>query len=322
MIRTTFGRLAAGLVVVAIVLAYAAGAAAQSTGMVKGKVVDPEGNPVEGAKISIIQKGSSKGRELKTNKKGEFIQLGVFPGEYTISAEKEDNKASTDMHVGLGDNPDVELKLGHAGPSPAMKAKADALQKLFDDGVAASKAGNNDDAIAKFTEAAKIAPNCADCYYNIGVASAKKNDLDGAETAYKKALELKPDYCDALSNLATVYNAQKKLDLALETSTKAGQCGGGAAADAGGASAGSLYNQGVILWNQGKYPEAKAKFEASAKADPNNAEAQYRLGMANLNLGDIKGAVAALEACQKAAPSGPHAEEIKGMLPSLRAMIK
>jgi tetratricopeptide (TPR) repeat protein len=303
----------------AVVLAYAAGAAAQ-TGTVKGKVVDAQGNPVEGAKVTIIQKGSTKGRELKTNKKGEFVQLGIFPGEYTIAAEKEDLKSSTDMHVGLGDNPDVDLKLARAGPSPEMKAKADALEKVFDQGVEASKAGNYDDAIAKFNEAVKMAPNCADCYYNIGVASAKKGDLAASEEAYKKALELKPDYCDALANLANVYNAEKKLDLALETTTKAGQCGGGSGAGAsgGGQSAGSLYNQGVILWNQGKYPEAKEKFAAAAKADPNNAEAQYRLGMADINLGDMAAATAAFEAYLKAAPSGPHAAEVKGFLAAMK----
>jgi tetratricopeptide (TPR) repeat protein len=320
MVRTRLGRFAAGLLATAVVLAYATGAAAQ-TGMVKGKVTDAQGNPVEGAKVSIIQKGSKTGREVKTNKKGEFVQLGVFPGNYTISAVKEDGKASVDMPVSIGDNPDVLLQLSHTGPSPEAKAKADALQKIFDEGVAASKAGKYDDAIAKFTEAAGMVPNCADCYYNIGVSNALKQDLPAAETAYKKALELKPDHCDALSNLANIYNMEKKLDLALETTTKAGQCGAGAAgaaAGGGGGNTNSLYNEGVILWNQGKYPEAKAKFEASAKADPNNAEAQYRLGMSDVNLGDMPGATAAFEAYLKAAPDGPHAAEVKNFLAAMK----
>jgi len=204
-----------------------------------------------------------------------------------------------------------ECRSGGAGHRP----------KTFDDGVAASKAGNNDEAIAKFTEAAGMAPNCADCYYNIGVANVQKQNLPGAEEAYKKAIELKPDHCDALANLANVYNAEKKLDLALETTSKAGQCGGGAAAGAAGGGGGnptSLYNEGVILWNQGKYPEAKAKFEASAKMDPGNAETQYRLGMANINIGDMAGATAAFEACLKAAPNGPHAAEVKGFLAAMK----
>src|SRR5438046_10065777 len=110
MVRTTLGRFAAGLLAAAVVLAYAGSAAAQ-TGMVKGKVTDAQGNPVEGAKVTIIQKGAKSGRELKTNKKGEFVQLGVFSGSYTIAAEKDDMKASVDMPVSIGDNQDVNLSL-------------------------------------------------------------------------------------------------------------------------------------------------------------------------------------------------------------------
>ena len=51
------------------------------------------------------------------------------------------------------------------------------LSKTFDEGVAASAAGNFDEAIAKFTEALKTNPQCSDCYYNIGVANAEKKDL-------------------------------------------------------------------------------------------------------------------------------------------------
>ena len=320
MVRTKLGRYAASLMALAVTLAFAATAAAQ-VGTVKGKVMDAQGKPVEGATVSIVQKGAKSGRTLKTNKKGEFVQVGIFPANYVITAEKDNEKANAEMTVSIGENPDVNLTLSHTGPSPEAKAKQDALQKAFDDGVAASKAGNNDEAIAKFTEAAGMVPNCADCYYNIGVANVQKQNLAGAEEAYKKAIELKPDHCDALANLANVYNAEKKLDLALETTGKAGQCGGGAAGAAGSGGGGnptSLYNEGVILWNQNKYPEAKAKFEAAAKADPTNAETQYRLGMADLNVGDMAGAAAAFEACLKAAPSGPHAAEVKGILGSLK----
>jgi len=320
MVRTKLGRYAAGLMALAVTLAFAATAAAQ-VGTVKGKVMDAQGNPVEGATVTITQKGAKSGRTLKTNKKGEFVQVGIFPANYVITAEKDNEKANAEMTVSIGENPDVNLKLSHTGPSPEVKAKQELLQKTFDEGVAASKAGNNDEAIAKFTEAAGMVPNCADCYYNIGVANVQKQNLAGAEEAYKKAIELKPDHCDALANLANVYNAEKKLDLALETTGKAGQCGGGAAGAAGSGGGGnptSLYNEGVILWNQNKYPEAKAKFEAAAKADPTNAETQYRLGMADLNVGDMAGAAAAFEACLKAAPSGPHAAEVKGILGSLK----
>ena len=322
MVRSTAGRLAAAAVAAIVMLAYAAGAGAQVTGMVKGKVVDASGAPVAEAKITVTQKGAKSGREIKSGKKGDFVQMGLNPGIYVVTAEKGDLKGTLETQVHLGDADDIEIKIGHAGPSAEAAAKSAALQKSFDEGVALSKAGKSDEAIAKFNETLALAPNCQDCYYNIGFSNIQKKDYAAAEAAFKKAIELKPDYVDAWNGLANVYNSQGKTDLALEASNKAAQySGGGAAAagaGAGGGSSSSLYNQGVILWNAGKYPEAKEKFDAATKADPNNADAQYRLGMANVNLGDMTGAVAAFEAYLKAAPSGPHADEVKGFIAAMK----
>jgi tetratricopeptide (TPR) repeat protein len=314
MVGKTLGQRIARAAAAVVVLLWAAGAAAQ-TGMIRGIVTDSQGKPVEGATVTITQKGNSTKRVVKTNKKGEYVQLGIFPGEYTVLGEKDELKASVDLHLGLGEN-NVPIKLVAAGPSPEEKAKGEALQKAFDDGVALSKDGKYDEAIAKFNDALGMAPSCHDCYYNIGFCQAQKKEWDAAEAAYKKAVELKPDYVEAWNGLANVYNMEKKPDLALEAAAKAGQYS--ASASSGGGNANSLYNQGVILWNQNKFPEAKEKFEAATKADATHADSFYRLGMADLNLGDLPGAIAAFEGYLKAAPDGPHAAEVKGTLAALK----
>jgi Tfp pilus assembly protein PilF len=300
----------------ALVLVSFATPASAQTGMLKGKVVDASDKPIEGAKVVIAAKGMKNSRELKTNKKGEWVQIGLFPGDYEISAEKGDDKGVVTTRVSIGDNPEVMIRVGKAGPSPEMAAKAAALQKSFDEGVALSKAGDYDGSIVKFNEAIAQAPQCQDCYYNIGFAHGQKKEWDKAEAAYKKAVEIKPEYAEAWNGLANAYNQQKKLDLALEATANAAKYGGGAAG--GGGSASALYNQGVILWNQSKYAEAKEKFAEAAKADPTYADAHYRLGMANLNLGDMAGAAAAFEAYLKAAPTGQYAEQVKGVLSSIK----
>jgi len=68
MVRSTAGRLAAASVAAIVMLAFAAGAGAQSTGMVKGKVTDSSGAPIADAKVSIVQKGNKSGREVKTGR--------------------------------------------------------------------------------------------------------------------------------------------------------------------------------------------------------------------------------------------------------------
>lgn len=312
--RKRLRRLATGVWAVLFVLALASAASAQ-TGMLKGKVVDTKDAPVEGAKVTITAKGMKNTREVKTNKKGEWVQIGLFPGDYSITAEKDGDAGTVGTRVSIGENPEVMIRVGRAGPSPEATAKATALQKSFDEGVALSKSGDFDGSIAKFNEAIAQAPNCHDCYYNIGFAHSQKKEWDKAEVAYKKATELKPDYAEAWNGLANAYNTQKKLDLALEATANAAKYGGAAG---GGGSASALYNQGVILWNQSKYAEAKEKFDAASKADPKYADAHYRLGMANLNLGDMPGAVAAFEGYLKAAPTGEYAEQVKGILASIK----
>jgi tetratricopeptide (TPR) repeat protein len=302
----------------ALVLVSLAAPASAQTGMLKGRVVDTADKPVEGAKVIIAAKGMKNSREVKTNKKGEWVQIGLFPGDYEITAEKGEDKGTVTTRVSIGENPEVMIRVGKAGPSPEMAAKAAALQKSFDEGVALSKAGDFDGSIAKFNEAIAQAPQCQDCYYNIGFAHSQKKEWDKAEAAYKKAVEIKPDYAEAWNGLANAYNQQKKLDLALEATANAAKYGGGGAAGGGGGSASALYNQGVILWNQSKYAEAKEKFAEATKADPSYADAHYRLGMANLNLGDMAGATVAFEAYLKAAPTGQYAEQVKGVLASLK----
>jgi hypothetical protein len=41
--------------------------------------MDAQGNAVEGATVTILQQGAKSGRTLQTNKKGEFVQGGIFP---------------------------------------------------------------------------------------------------------------------------------------------------------------------------------------------------------------------------------------------------
>ena len=314
----TIRRASYALVFAAAFATLAAPAAAQ-TGGVRGKVTDPSGQPVEGAQVVIQSKDSSRKHELKTDKKGEFVQIGIFPGEYTITVTKDVLKNSIDTRVGLGDPGGVEIRLQQTGPTEEQKKKGAELQQLFEAGVASTRAENYDEAIAKFEQAIAIAPMCADCYYNIGYAHARKNDLDKAAAAFEKAAELRPAHADTWSSLANIYNQQGKGDKAIEASNKALEAAGAAGGAGTGGNASALFNQGVILWNQKKYPEAKEKFEAAAKADPAHADTQFMLGMSFLNVdGDVTKAVAAFEAYLKAAPDGKNAEKAKQFIADLK----
>jgi Flp pilus assembly protein TadD len=321
----------------AVGVAFVASPAFAQSGQIKGKVTDPQGNIVVGAKVLIenLDKGS-RPIEVKTDKKGEYIQVGLYPGKYRITVTKDALSATreTDIHLDML-SMDFKLEPGGGGgkgggankeDAAKAKAKSEAMTKAFSDGVALSNAGKTDEAIAKFNEVIAVVPNCAECYANIGTVQGQAKKYDESEAAYKKAIELKPDFSEAWNGLANVYNAQKKFDLAAEASKKAMDlisappAGGapGAPGAAPGGNASQSFNQGVILWNAGKIPEAKAQFEQAVKLDPNLADAQYWLGMALLNGGSTADAKPKFEAYLKLAPTGQYAETAKSIVASIK----
>ena len=293
-----------------LVCAVAATAFAQST-MIKGKVVDVKGQPMVGVAIAIEVVGGTRKLSTKTDKRGEFIQLLTESGQYRITAtDAKVGTAQTELRVSLGRVSEANMVLA-ASTAANNDAKAAELKKAFEEGVAASRGGNHDEAIARFQAALTLSPNCFDCLYNIGVAYLAKKDDKQAEESWKKSLELKADYAEALNALSTLYNNQKRFDEASAMGAKAAAAGGGGGADA-------TFNQGIILWNQGKIAEAKAKFEETIKTNPTHADAHYQLGMALLNEGKLPEAVGAFESYVKLDPNGQYATQAKGMIAQLK----
>ncbi len=318
------GRLLAICAVVLGLTALAVPGYAQ-TGQVKGRVVDAKNQPVEGAKVTVEMTGGMTRRfDLKTNKKGEFIQIGLQPGDYKITAEKDSLNQSFTVHIGL-DMKEVNFTLRPGGGGGEMskeeRAKAEArmaaIKGAFEAGVTLNNEGKYEEAIAKFNEVLAQVPKCVECYNNIGAVYMHKKEYDQSEAAYKKALEVDPNSVDAYNGLATVYNAQKKFDEAAEASAQAAKlvaAGGGA----GGASASTVFNQAVIAWNAGKIADAKKLFEQATTIDPNLPDAHYWLGMANLNEGKMPDAAAQFEIYLKIAPTGQYAEQAKGILSQIK----
>jgi tetratricopeptide (TPR) repeat protein len=307
-------------------LAVLAVPASAQTGQMKGKVTGPDGKPVEGAKVVLRQTDNNSKFELKTNKKGEYMQIGLPPGDYVISVEKDGLTGTKNKHVSL-DLAEVDVTISKGGASAdvskedaaKMAARAAAVKAAFAEGATLSNSGKYDEAIAKFNEVLKEVPKCPECYIGIGASNASKKDYAAAEAAYKKAIELDPNAIDAYNGLATIYNDQKKF-----TEAQAMSAEGMKRATAGGASgsADSLYNAGVISWNANDFPKAQEQFAAAVAANPNHAESHFMLGRVYLNLGKLPDAAKEFETYTKIAPNGPNAKEAASNFEMLKTYIK
>jgi tetratricopeptide (TPR) repeat protein len=290
------------------VLAVAAPAAAQAR--IQGVVQDEKGQPIENAvvKIDKTDPGRTVHFEAKTNRKGEFIQVGLPSGSYRAIAEK-DSLGSAPFTFTVRQTSAINTTLTLNQAAAAVAAQAAALNKVFQEGVALLEAGNKAGAIEKFEAAAQSSPTCNTCYDNIGTIYVQDKEYDKAEVAFKKAIEINANDADAYNGLASVYNGQRKFEEAANASKKAAELSGGLAG-AGGGNADSLYNQGVALFNGGKSAEAKGLFEQAIAANPNHADAHYMHGM-TLVAENPSAARAEFEKYLELAPTGKNADNAK-----------
>ncbi|HVG21613.1 MAG TPA: TonB-dependent receptor [Blastocatellia bacterium] len=98
------------LALVSLVFVTAASAAVLSD--VRGVVLDPKGDSVKDAKVTLRPKASESLRTEKTNDSGEFIFSGVASGEYIISVEAYGfAKAEQSVVVVSGSSPSLRFQL-------------------------------------------------------------------------------------------------------------------------------------------------------------------------------------------------------------------
>jgi tetratricopeptide (TPR) repeat protein len=306
----------------AVLAALAVAAPAFAQGQVKGTVVDSKGQPIEGVKVVIDLQGGARTAhfEAKTDKKGEFFQVGLPLGTYKITAEKDalgSAPATTNVRSGAG----IPINLVLNTAAAAEIEKSGALKKTFDEGTALMTAGDHAGAIDKFNAAIQINDKCNDCYDNIGKIYSQDKAYDKAETAYKKAIEINANDVDAYNDLASVYNSEKKFDDAANASKKAATLSGGIGASAGG-NADSLYNQGVALFNGGKATEAMPLFQQAIQVKPDHADAHFMLGQTLVGQANFKDAVSEYERYLQLAPSGTHAKEAQDNITTLKPLVK
>jgi tetratricopeptide (TPR) repeat protein len=316
------GRAAIVSVLVLALLAVSAPAVAQ-TGQLKGKVVDGQNKPLADAKVTMLHVATNRKFETKTNRSGEWMQIGLAPGDYTVTAEKDGMTQSFDVKLGI-ETKEVNFSLQKGGQMSADAAKkeaerVEAIKAAFAQGADLTNAGKYDEAIAKFNEVIAQVPKCSECYVNIGAIHSRRQEWPQAEEAYKKAIEVNPDAVEAYNGLANVYNAQKKFKEAQAMSDEAAKR---TAASGGSGSAESLYNQGVIAWNGNDFQKALELFTAAVKADEKHAEAHFMLGQVYLNLGKLPEAAKEFETYTKIAPNGPNADKAKSNFEMLKQYIK
>jgi tetratricopeptide (TPR) repeat protein len=290
-------------------LVLLAGEVSAQTGTARGKVMDDKGQPLEAVKILIeFQGGINRKNETKTNKKGEYTQVGLAPGNYKITAEKEGFQTTfIQVKVSLGEAtvmPEMKLVPGKTGgQSAAAAAAADKaiaeIRAAVDSAIALVNAGKLAEAETVYADLAAKNPTIPQLYYNLGVVQMQAKKAAESEASFLKAIEIKPDYADAQSALVNLYLGTGQGAKAVEYTQKA--------ATANPTDAKAQFQVGYASFNSGKYEEAAAAFKKAEELDASNAEIQYYLGSIAIGQNNIAECATRLEKYLAQAPTGPNA---------------
>jgi tetratricopeptide (TPR) repeat protein len=168
--------------------------------------------------------------------------------------------------------------------SQAIQIKPDDADAYLNRGVAKCKLGDNQGAITDYNQAIQIKPDFAKTYNNRGNAKSNLGDKQGAIADYNQAIQLKPDYANAYYNRGLAKSNLGDNQGAIADYNQAIQIKPDYAL--------AYYNRGNAKSNLGDKQGAIADYTQAVQFKPDDADAYYNRGLAKSNLGDKQGAIA------------------------------
>jgi protein O-GlcNAc transferase len=215
--------------------------------------------------------------------------------------------------------------------------------RLIDEGHALEAEGRLDEAMQRYLDAIRLAPNPARAHLNRGNILLLKGDLQGALDAFRTAIKHKPDYAGAYYNIGNALLGNKQLSEAVASYRRALEiqpdyaevhCSLGVALKELGQLDGAiesfqralginpdlveartnlgnvlqdLYSQGNVLLCNRRFDAAVTNFRQALLIEPNVAEVHYNLGHALQELGQFEAAVESFRRTLEIEPDNAYA---------------
>jgi tetratricopeptide (TPR) repeat protein len=284
-----------------LVLVAAVSARAQYQGRISGRVLDPAGKPVEKADVTLVsQKTSSVRYDLKTDREGRFLQIGLMPGYFMITAKKAGFvPGSKEIKVGIAGEEVVEITLKSA-EAEAEKSYS-AADKLFLKGNKLYAEQKYPEAAAAYEEAIGLDPANWAYRLNFGLAQKKIGKPEEALAAFRKSVELNPES----------YSANKETGEALAKADQFAEAKSfyEKAAALSPDDPDAQYNLAVCLVNVGESEAALPRFQKAVELKPDYADAYYQIGTLLIGQNKVPEAIASLVG---GAPAGRRVMRTRG----------
>lgn len=313
-------KFAAGAAILLISSGLALAQAGRGVARMGGSVIDKDGKPVAGAKITAVfdQPGGST-FEATTDKKGDWGIMGVGTGSWIITASAPGFlPVSTGAQISqLSKNPKIVLKLEKQAAGSGV-VQDEATFQTLEEGNAFFKDGKYDTALMMYEEflaknpgAYQVILNIGDCYREKGeyeTAIQKYNLLveqAAADTAMGKTLGAK-----GLAAIGLCYLKQDKLAESQEYFKKSIEM---APQDEN-----LPYNVAEIYFSNQQIDDAIRYFEMAIQIKPDWADPYLRVAFAYLNKGDNVKAAENLEKFIALEPETERTAQAKAILDAIK----
>jgi Flp pilus assembly protein TadD len=301
-------------VVALLLFVFAAVSWAQFQGRITGRVLDPSGNPIDKADVTLVSQRTSTIRyESKTDKEGRFVQVGLMPGYYMLSVKKAGfAPGSKEIKVGVAGEESVEIAL------KTVAAEAErtytAADKSFLKGNKLYAEQKFAEAVAAYEEAIALDPGNWGYRLNLGLSQKKAGQPEAALAAFRKAAELNPESYSANKETGEALAITKQFAEARPFYEKAAVL---SPDDPDG-----QYNLGVCLISVGESEAALPRFQKAVEIKPDYAEAHYQIGTILIGQNKAAEACASLEKFLALAPGHEKAGIAKQLLEFLKKDTK
>ena len=285
-------------------------AVSQTEGRIDGKVLDAAGAPVDKVDVNIVsQRTVTVHYDLKTDKAGRFIQVGLTPGYYVVTCKKQGfAPTSSEVHVAIAETTKFETRLKPA--DAAVQKTLSKADELFLKGNSLYGTGKFAEAEEAYGEAITLEPGSWRTHFNLGLTYKKLGQTDKAFEEFSKAVGLSPES----------YSANKEMGEALAKAGKFAEAGPyyEKAVGLSPLDPDAHYNYGVCLLNAGESEAALPQFQKAVELKTDYAEAYYQIGTILIGQNKVPEAVASLEKFLQLAPDHPKAAVAKQLLQALK----
>lgn len=291
-------------------------------GRVGGVVVDLEGKPVEGVKVSLVFSEDENIRfETSTNKKGEWSFIGLGTGNWNMTATAKGylpfNKP---LYVSqLSVNPKVTIKLQKATKAESGLIQDETTFSFLEKGDQLFKEAKYDkakydEAIASYLQFMEKNPSAYQVQLSIADCYLEKGEFEKAIELYNKVIEqAKTDQAlgkemtaKAQAGIGDCYLKQNKLQEAQDYFKQS--------VDNSPNDEILAYNVGEIYFKNQNYDEALRYFGLAAQIKPDWPDPYLKLGYVYINKTDYANAISKLEKFLTLEPEGERAALAQNIL--------